>query len=73
MYYGMPGHIAQDFASLWSVCWIVPISMEARLVLVTKLLQITKAHFFNIIKGTSLLCHTDTVAMQVSGTSLEIH
>ena len=40
MYFGMPGQIARDFASLWSVCSIVPISIEARLVLVLKSLQI---------------------------------
>jgi hypothetical protein len=45
VYFGMPGQIAQDFTSLWSVCWIVPISIEARLVLVSKSLQITKGHF----------------------------
>jgi hypothetical protein len=45
MYFGMPGRVAQDFAILWSVCWIVPISIEARLVLVSKSLQITKGHF----------------------------
>jgi hypothetical protein len=45
MYFGMPGKIAQDFASLWSVCRIVPISIEARFVLESKSLQITKGHF----------------------------
>jgi hypothetical protein len=60
MYVGMPGQIAQEFACLWSVCWIVLISFEARLVHVSKNLQTTKGHFPTLSKGTSLLCHIDT-------------